>query len=415
MNRLIYRIEDSPKTLKEYLLYGAQQCLSILTATILISTICGTNVAAGFVGAGVATVTFLILTKFKAPLFFSNSGSTCAAVITALALGHDYTGVILGGVTICIMNTLAAVVTKKVGSSWVDKLLPPVVAGTIVTIIGLNLAGFCATYVGMGNEGELTRVFVAFCTMLITVCTMHYSKGMLKTLPFLIGALGGYLLAVIFGLVDFSVFKEMKLFTLPDFAFMHVNFKEFDWATLPTIIITFGAVNLANLGEHISDILAVSSVVDEDLTKKVGLHKTFLGDGIADLVGTIIGGQPTTTYSESLSTIAVSRVASTKVILVAAIMTILLGFFGPLQTFIMSIPNCVFGGIALVAYGMIASSGIRILTTVDYSKQKNVIITATMLTIGVSGVAFNIGQFTLGAIALAMVSGLIINLVLKDV
>jgi len=414
MNGLIYGIEDSPKSIKEYLLYGAQQCLSILTATILISTICGTNVAAGLVGAGVATITFLILTGFKAPLFFSNSGSTCAAVITALALGHDYTGVILGGVTICLMNTIAALVTKKIGSGWVNKLLPPVVAGTIVTIIGLNLAGFCATYVGMGTEGELIRVLVAFCTMLVTICVMHYSKGILKTLPFLIGALSGYILSIIFGLVDLSIFKTMKLFTLPDFAFLHVNFKEFDWSTLPTIIITFGAVNLANLGEHISDMLAVSTVVVEDLTKKVGLHKTFLGDGIADLAGTIIGGQPTTTYSESLSTIAVSRVASTKVILVAAVMTVLLGFFGPLQTFIISIPNCVFGGIALVAYGMISASGIRILKSVNFTKQKNVIITATMLTIGVSGVAFNIGQFTLGTIALSMVSGLVINILLKD-
>jgi len=415
MDKLIYRIEDSPKSIKEYLLYGAQQCLSILTATILISTICGTNVSAGFVGAGVATITFLILTGFKAPLFFSNSGSTCAAVITALAIGHDYTGVILGGITVCLMNTVAALITKRVGSDWVNKLLPPVVSGNIVTIIGLNLAGFCATYVGMGNEGELIRVFIAFCTMLITVLTMHYSKGMLKTLPFLIGALGGYLLSLIFGLVDFSVFNNLKLITLPDFAFLHVDFKEFDWLTLPTIIITFGAVNLANLGEHISDILAVSSIVDEDLTKSVGLHKTFFGDGVADLVGTLIGGQPTTTYSESLSTIAVSKVASTKVILVAALMTILLGFFGPLQVFILSIPNCVFGGIALVAYGMIAASGIKILNTVNYNHQKNVIITAAMLTIGVSGVAFNIGQFTLGTIALSMISGLIINLLLKDV
>lgn len=266
----------------------------------------------------------------------------------------------------------------------------------------------------MGVEGELKRVIVAFCTMLITVCTMHYSKGMLKTLPFLVGALGGYLISIIFGLVDFSVFKDISLITLPDFAFKHIDFKLFDWATLPTIIVTFGAVNLANLGEHISDILAVSTVVREDLTEKVGLHKTFLGDGIADLIGTFIGGQPTTTYSESLSTIAVSRVASTKVILVSAVMTVLLGFFGPLQTLIISIPDCVFGGIALVAYGMIAASGVRILTTVDFNKQRNVIITATMLTIGVSGVAFNIGQFTLGAIALAMVSGLVINLLLKE-
>lgn len=278
----------------------------------------------------------------------------------------------------------------------------------------MNLAGFCATYVGMGITGELVRVIVAFITMFATIVTMHYAKGMMKTLPFLVGALVGYVTSLLFGIVEFDTISEFKLFMLPDFAFFHVNFKEFDWATLPTILITFGAVNLANLGEHISDVLAVSTVAGEDLTKKVGLHKTFFGDGVADLIGTVIGGQPTTTYSESLSTIAVSRVASTKVIAVAAVMTILLGFFGPLQYFIISIPDCVFGGIALVAYGMIASSGVKILTTVDYSRQKNVIITATMLTVGVSGVAFHIDQFALGSIALAMVTGLIINLVLKD-
>lgn len=413
MDKLIYRIEDSPKTLKEYILYGAQQCLSILTATILISTICGTNVAAGFVGAGVATIIFLVLTRFKAPLFFSNSGSTCAAVITALSLGHDYTAVILGGVTICIMNTIAAVITKMVGSSWVNKLLPPVVAGTIVTIIGLNLAGFCTSYVGAGSDGELIRVIVAFITMLVTVCVMHYSKGIISTLPFLIGGAVGYIVAILFDLVEFD-FSSMTLFTVPDFAFFKVNFKDFDYGLLPTIILTFGAVNLANIGEHISDILAVSSVVDEDLTEKVGLHKTLFGDGIADLVGVLFSGQPTTTYSESLSTIAVSRVASTKVIFVASLMMIVLGFFDPLQKFILTIPSCVFAGLAFVAYGMIACSGIRILTTVDYSKKKNVIITAVMLTVGISGVAIHLGQFTLETIALSMIVGLGLNLLLRN-
>lgn len=413
MDNLIYKIDETPKTIRELLLYAAQQCISILTATILISTICGTNVAAGFVGAGVATITFLILTKFKAPLFFSNSGSTCAAVITALSLGHDYTGVILGGITICIMNTVAALITKKVGSDWVNKLLPPVVSGTIVAIIGLNLAGFCATYVGMGNEGELPRVIVALITMLITVLTMYYARGRLSTLPFLVGVIGGYFVSYIFGLTRFDSTQKVTLFSIPDFAFLHVNFKDFDWSLLPTIIVTFGAVNLANMGEHISDVLAVSTVVGEDLTKKVGLHKTFLGDGIADLVGTLFSGQPTTTYSESLSTIAVSRVASTKVIFVAALMTILLGFFDPLQRFILTIPNCVFGGVALVRYGMIARSGVKVMTTVDYSKQKNVIITAVMLTIGISGVALHLGQFTLETIALSMVTGLVLNIILN--
>ena len=416
---LIYGITDKPKTIKEYLLYGVQQCISVLTASILISTICGTDVAAGLVGAGVATIVFLLLTKFKAPLFFSNSGSTCAAVITALTLGQDYTGVILGGITVCLMNTIAALLTKKFGSSWVNKLLPPIVSGTIVLVIGLNLAGYCVTYVGMGQEYELIKMCVAFITMLVTVCVMYYGKGRISTLPFLIGVASGYIIAVIITLlgiaplVDFSVFQNMKLFILPDFAFFHVDFKNFDWGLLPTIITTFAAVNLANIGEHVSDVLAVSAVVDEDLTETVGLDKTFMGDGVADLIGTIIGGQPTTTYSESLSTIAVSKVASTRVILVAAIITAMLGFFGPFNAFVLSVPSCIFGGVALVAYGCIAQAGLKVLSTVDVKTPKNMIIFAVMGTVGISGIAFNMGSFTLTTTALSMITGLILNLILK--
>ena len=419
MNNLIYGIQESPKTLKEFLLYGAQQCISVLTASILISTICGTDVAAGLVGAGVATIVFLVLTGFKAPLFFSNSGATAGAVIAALALGHDYTAVILGGVVICIMNSLAALATLKLGSAWVQRLLPPIVSGTIVLIIGLNLSAFCPTYALVNGEYSVVGIAVALATMLITVITMYYAKGMLSTLPFLIGVLGGYIISIVVTLlgiaplVDFSVFTNMSLFIKPRFAFLNCDFAAFDWSLLPTIILIFGAVNLANIGEHISDVVAVSTVVQEDLTKTVGLHKTFFGDGIADLVGTIIGGQPTTTYSESLSTIAVSRVASTRVIGVAALMTILLGFFGPFNALIVSMPNCIFCGVSIVAYGCIAYAGIRTLHNVELTP-KNMIIFACMGSIGIGGLAINIGKFTLQTVAFSMIVGLILNLILKE-
>lgn len=420
MNKLLYGITEAPETPKEWILYALQQVLSILTASVLICTICGTNVAAGLVGAGVATIVFLILTGFKAPLFFSNSGSTCAAVITTLAIGHDYTGVLIGGITICIMNSIAALVTKKIGPGWVDKLLPPIVSGSIVLIIGATLSFFIPTYALVNGEYSVAGVIVAIITMIITAIVMHYGKGMWSTLPFLCGAVGGYILAIILTLlgiaplVDFSLFSKMSLFIKPDFAFLHINFKDFDWSTLPTIILLFGAVNLANMGEHISDIITCSKIVDEDLTKTVGLHKTFFGDGVADLVGTIIAGQPTTTYGESLSTIVVSKVASTKVICLAAIMTIMLGFFGPFNALIVSMPNCVFAGVACCAYGCIAYSGLKVLQQVDLSKSKNMVIFATMLCIGVGGLAISLGNFKLETIAFAMIVGLFLNLILKD-
>ena len=408
MNKMIYGITEKPKTLKEIILYAAQQTLSILTATILISSICGTDVAAGMVGAGCATIIFLIATGFKAPLFFSNSGSTVSGVLLAFAgLEGNYAGIIIGGLTICIMNLIVAAVVKRVGSDWVSKILPPVIAGTIVVIIGLNLAGFCATYI---NSANLNEMIIAFIAMLVTVCVMRYGKGRISTLPFLFGALAGIIASFAFGImepIDFS-------WRWPQIAILHSDFSVLTSGKIGEIVLAFVALNAANLAEHISDITAVSQIVDEDLTKTVGLHKTFAGDGIADLVGCIIGGQPTTTYSESLSTIAVSRVASTFVIFVAALFTIGLGLFSPFTAFIRTIPNCVFGGIALVAYGMIAFAGLKTLHKVDISTTKNSIIIAVMLTVGISNIAFNFGNnFSLTGIALAMITGLLLNLILK--
>jgi len=417
-NKLIYGVNDSPKTIKELLLYSIQQVLSILTATVLISSICGTDISAGLVGAGFATLVFHCYTKNSVPLFFSNSGSTCAAVITSISLTGDYSGVIIGGITVLVMNCISGVLCKKLGTKWVNKLLPPIVSGTIVLVIGLNLASFCPVYAQVNGEYNLIGVIISIVTMLITVITMHYAKGKLSTLPFLIGAIGGYIICIVvtlFGiapLVDFGVFKNMNLFIIPKFAFMNsAKILSIDIQTLLTIIITYAAVNLANLGEHISDVLAVSSVVGEDYTDK--LSDTFIGDGLADVVGCVIGGQPTTTYSESLSTISVSKVASIKVIKTAAIITILLGFFGPFNALIVSMPSCIFAGISLVAYGCIAFSGVRTLHSIKLTG-KNMIIFAVMSTVGVSGIPLILGKFTLEKIALSMIIGLILNLILKE-
>lgn len=419
-NDLIYGITDKPKTFKEYIFYGAQQCLSIFTATVLISTICGTSVAAGLVGAGVATLVFLLLTGFKCPMFFSNSGSTCSGVILALSLCGDYTGALIGGVSITIMNIIASLLIKSFGSEWIDRLLPKVVSGTIVLIIGLNLSFFSPTYALVGGEYNLIGVLVAFVTMFATATFMYYGKGRISTLPFLCGIGVGYGVSIILtlvgvaDLVDFNAFRNMSLFILPDFAWRHIDLSSIDGSAIWTIVLAYAAVNLANLGEHISDVMACSAIVHEDLTKTVGLHRTMFADGIADLIGCIFSGQPTTTYSESLSTIVVSKVASTRVIAVAALMTSALGFFGPLNALIISMPGCIFSGVSLVAYGSIAYSGLKVLQEVDLTTPRNLLIFATMGSVGISGIKLQIGGFTLETIALSMITGILMNLLLKE-
>ena len=419
-NNLIYGITDKPKYLKEYLYYGAQQCLSIFTATVLISTICGTDVAAGLVGAGVATLIFLLLTGFKCPMFFSNSGSTCSGVILALSLCGNYTGALIGGLSITIMNIIAALLIKSFGSEWIDRLLPKIVSGTIVLIIGLNLSFFSPTYALVNGEYNLIGVLVAFATMFATAAFMYYGKGRISTLPFLCGIGVGYGISIIItmlgiaDLVDFNAFSNMSLFILPDFAWRHIDLSSIDGSAIWTIILAYCAVNLANLGEHISDVMACSTITHEDIPKTVGLHRTMFADGIADLVGCIFSGQPTTTYSESLSTIVVSKVASTRVIAVAALMTSALGFFGPLNALIISMPGCIFSGVSLVAYGSIAYSGLKVLQEVDLSKPRNLLIFACMGSVGISGIKFTIGGFTLETIALSMIIGILLNLLLKE-
>ena len=423
---MIYGINDSPKTLKEWILYAFQQCLSILTATILISTICGTSVSAGLVAGGLATLTFLALTRFQCPLFISNSGATVGAVLGTAAIASNLeencTGVLLGGLVIFIMNTICAFIIKKIGTGWINKVFPPVIVGTAIMIIGINLMGFIPTYIQRNGAYSLIGLGVAFFTMLYAALYNHYGKGLVPTLSFLFAVITAYALCAILTitnvvpLVDFTAFKETSLLMIPDFSFLHIDFINFDWRKLPNIILMYLCVNISAVSEHIGDILTASEITDTDLIKKVGLHRTLFADGAADFVGCLIGSQPTTTYGESLATIAVSRVASTRVIGIAACMTALLGFIGPFNALIIGMPNCIFGGISMVAYGYIALSGLKVLahSNINYDQSKNMLIFAIMLSLGTSGASLTAGNFNISGVSLAILTGILLNIILKD-
>lgn len=422
---LKYGINDTPQTVKELLLYGLQNMLSILTATILISTICGTSVPAGLVAGGMATITFLCLTGFKVPLFFSNSGATVSAVLGCLALSdsveQNCTAVVLGGLTICIMNFIISRGIKKLGTEWIKKILPDVLVGTIILGIGINLMKFIPTYMQVNGSYSLIGIGFGMLTMLITALLNHYGKGLVPTLSFLIGLFITYLITIlltvtnILPLVDLSQFVITGLFSIPDFSFLHLDFANFDWSLLPQIMILFSCVNVGAVAESIGDILTCSQITETDLVKEVGVHKTMAADGVADLVGCLIGSQPTTTYGESLATIAVSRVASTKVILVAAIMTCLLGFIQPFNAAITNMPSFLFGGISILAYSFISLSGVKVLvnSNIDFDNSKNIIIFACALALSVSGLSIDIGSFSLSGVSIGVIVGILMNFILK--
>lgn len=425
MNNLVYDTHESPKTIKEWLLYAFQMLMAVFVATVLISNICGTDIAAGLLGACLGTLTYQVITKFKSPIFISNSGATVSAVIGALALGTtpNYFAVFIGGFVILAVYAAFALFIKLKGIDALNKLLPAYIVGPITIVIGINLAGFIPTYVGLGGAASNINVLVAIAVMLIISITSHYLKGFLKTIPFLIGLVFGFIICLVLeltGVVDYNIINSFKsiegIFSLPDFAFLNWTdgVKSFSWSTLLDIILLFAPVSVCALCEHYSDHLVMSNIIGHDLTVDPGLHRTLVADGTASVIGTIFGCQPNTSYGESTAMVGFSRVASVKVVSLAAIMMGLLAFIEPIQVFINAVPSCVFGGCAMILYGYIACSGLKTImrNKVDLEDNKKLIITSVILTVGVSGVFLFTSSFA--GVSLAMVLGIILNLVLRD-
>ena len=421
MSKMIYGISDKPRTFKEWALYALQQVLAVFVATVLSANICGTPISSCLFGAGIATIVYQIITGFKSPMFISSCGATVSAVIGALAIGDggNYLAVVIGGAVILLIYGAFALFIKLKGIDALNKILPPVIVGPITMVIGINLAGFIPTYVQVGGAHSDIGILVAIFTMLVVAVTSHYFKGFLKTIPFLIGLLSGYLLSAVLtltgaaALVDFSVFKNLSIFELPDFTFKYWTFNLTGLQILQVVVL-FAPVAVVALAEHWSDHKVLSNIIETDLTKTPGMHRTLLGDGVASFVGTVLCGLPNTSYGESIATTGFSRVASTRVLTVSAMILIVLSFFSPVQAFINSIPSCVFGGCAMVLYGYIAASGLKTLIAArpNLEDNKNLIIISVVLTVGVSGIFLFHESFA--GVSLAMILGIILNLVLRE-
>jgi len=421
---LIYGIHDNPKTLKETIGYTAQFVFSVLPATMLISLICQTPIASGLISAGLGTLVFLIITRFTVPVITSNSGATVAAIVSTLtltdAVNKNFLGVVLGGLTMCLIYAIAALLVKRYGTGWISKVFSPLVSGTSVLIIGITLTSFIPVYAQVNGQYSLLGIGIAFFVVLVTCLIGHYAKGIWKTLPFLGGTLAGYLVCIVLArcgvpnLVDFSQFQNMSLFSIPDLTFMHLNFTSFHWETLPQIILMFGLVSVSAMAEHIADLNTVGVVTGTDTISQ--LPRTLLGDGLSSLAGALTGSQCTTTFSEATGTIAVSRVASIRCFLFASLTLIALGFITPFNRAVAAMPNCVFAGISILCYSLIANAGVRTImdNKVDFSNIKNSLIFAAMLSCGISGIAINYGSFSFSGVALAIVVGLFLNFILKD-
>lgn len=405
---MIYNVNDKIP-INKLLLFSLQIMLSCFTATALIGQICGVPLSGAFVGAGMATIIYWLVTKQQSPMFISNSGAFVAPVLAALAAG-GYTAVAVGGLTAFVTYSVFGIIFKKIDINNLYKVMPKALIGSITVVIGINLMGFISGYIGdTGNLG----VAIAMITVLAIALSSHYLKGMWSMFPFLIGTLVGYVIAIPFGLVDFTKFQGIHLFTLPTFAF--TAWEKVDFTSLIPIIIMFLAFTVSAICECLSDHAALGNIIGVDLYKTPGLSRIFIGEGAANLMSSCLGGLGACSYGESVGTIGFSKCASSKVTFGAAVMMIALGFIEPIQAFIASIPSCVIGGgTACVLYGFISSSGIKLLKDVDLNNSKNLILVSVILSIGISGIALGGEVFSLSGTALALVVGIVLNLILKE-
>ena len=405
---MIYNVDDK-LPFNKLILFSLQIMLACFTATALIAQICGVPLSGAFVGAGMATVVYWLITRQQSPMFISNSGAFVAPVLAALAAG-GYTAVAVGGLTACIVYVIFGLIFSKISIDNLYKVMPKALIGSITVVIGINLMGFIAGYIGdTGNLG----VCIALVTVLAIALSSHYLKGMWSMFPFLIGTLIGYIIAIPFGLIDFSKFAGISLFTVPTFAF--TNFTAVEFTQLVPIIIMYIAFTISAICECLSDHAALGNIIGRDLYRNPGISRIFIGEGDANVASSCLGGLGACSYGESVGTIGFSKCAAARVTFGAAVLMILLGFIEPVQAFIASIPSCVIGGgTACVLYGFISSSGIKLLKDVDLNISKNLIIVSVVLSIGISGIAIGGSVFSLSGTALALVIGIILNLILKD-
>ena len=436
---LIYGIKDRPK-FAQMLVFAFQQVLAILAATIAVPAIVGNGMsaAAALFGAGVGTIVYQLFTKFRSPVFLGSSftfiGPMAAAFGGAVSASAGFAGLIIGAVLAGLVYVVIALVVKFVGVKWINKLMPAVVIGPTVALIGLCLAGSAindvfsygakttfgiSSYFAMGTDIWVSFI-CAMVTLFVVILVSVYGKKMMKLIPFIIGILAGYAVAAIFTVcgipvVDFSLFKNMSIFAVPEFTFLEAmkGVKEVDMGYIVTILAAYVPVAFVVFAEHLADHKNLSTIIDQDLTANPGLHRTLLGDGIGSMAGAFFGGCPNTTYGESVGCVAITRNASVVTITTAALMCIIISFFGPFVVFLDSIPGCVMGGVCITLYGFIAVSGLKMIQKVDLNQNKNLFVVAAILIPGIGGMAMDINGVYITTIACALILGILVNAMLS--
>ncbi len=436
--QLVYKVKDRPPVGK-LLIAALQQLLAILAATIAVPAAINAqfpdanmSASAALLGAGVGTIVYLLFTKFRSPVFL---GSMAAAFAGSVSASAGYLGLIIGAAFAGLVYVVIAVVVKLVGVKWVNKLMPAVVIGPTVAIIGLSLAGNAVGDLMKGNvlndAAEMVgspyiALLCGLVTLAVTMVCSVYGKKNLRLFPFVIGILAGYAVAAIFTgigtaanvdalkIIDFSKFKDMQW--LPKFSFIEAFKGNYDFGEvgslgtyIGTIAVAYVPVAFVVFAEHIADHKNLSSIIGSELLEDPGLSRTLLGDGVGSVAGAFFGGCPNTTYGESVGCVAITGNASVFTILVTACLAIVISFFAPFVTFLSTIPSCVMGGVCIALYGFIAVSGLKMIQKVDLNENRNLFVVSVILIAGVGGLTLTFGKVTLTSVACALILGILTN------
>ncbi|NLC54921.1 MAG: uracil permease [Erysipelothrix sp.] len=407
---LLLGVRDKPGLFLWFVL-SFQHVIAMFSATILIPIIVGIPPSIALFTSGLGTLIYSFITKAKVPVYLGSSAAFVGAMLAAQeatgSMAASQTGLILVG----FVYVLIAFIIRKFGSDWLSKLLPPVVIGPMILVIGLGLAPWAVEQAGFVQGGDLKNMVVATFTLSITLFFLVKGKGLMKFIPFLVGILAGYIFAGLLNMVDFAPVLEAPLFQLPEFSIWGLNYRpDFSFAAIALI-----PVVIVSISEHIGDHTVLGKICGEDFLKDPGMDKTLMGDGIATAVSAFFGGPANTTYGENTGVIGMTKVASVYVTIGAAFIAILLSFSGVVSALIASIPPPVLGGVSLLLYGVIASNGLKVLIDekVDFKKQRNLIIASIMLVLGLGGATLPlVGSAVLSGSALSGIAGTFLNFIL---
>lgn len=413
---LLLDVDQNPPLAKGLLL-SLQHVFAMFGATILVPLILGMPVSVALFASGLGTLIYMVATQFKVPVYLGSSFAFISAMAFAMKqMNGDVSAAQSGVVLVGLVYVVVALAVKVIGTKWIDRLLPPIVIGPMIMVIGLGLANSAVTNAGFIKDGTVQQITVAIVTFLITAFINTKAKGFFKIIPFLFGIIGGYIVAVLFGLVDFTPVLEADWIAIPQlylpfstngfFKEYHWYFGPETWAILPVAVVT--------IAEHIGDHTVLSQICGRQFLKTPGLHRTLIGDGVATAVSAFMGGPANTTYGENTGVVGMTRIASVSVIRNAALFAIGLSFLGKFTALISTIPNAVLGGMAILLYGVIASNGLKVLIEkqVDFREVRNLIIASSMLVLGLGGAILELGPVTLSGTALCALAGVILNLVL---